>query len=223
MTVQTTRVLLLVAGLAVSLAACGSDSPADGGNPTATVDCPDVQGEVTSIDVNRSDWAGAVAEFNGRQTLYTNTVPLVGVATPVIGPGSRVLIQVSFRNPLRFVSKDPWRILLSVEGQASGYQGESAERDPLYTGDWSGLTSYLARCFAAPSDYVLTGTIATDEAFPAIGEKLDCIIFDYTIPATLNIGAAPKPASIPLTTVTWLAILDGDHRGDPPPIEAVSH
>ncbi len=217
------RIGTLTCSVAIGLllAACGSDSPT-GDTTTGRNSCPDVQGDVTAVSVSIGDWAGPSVEFDGRRTVYADTAFVSqDVTTPVVGPGDRVLVQVTFRQPLRYVSSDSWRILIYAYGRGGGWQGEAIDHPVLYNGNWTDLHSYFARCYAADTDYVLTGTQAWAEAMPERNEILYCLTFDYTIPATLNVGAAPKPGALPIDMVIWLALRDGDHTGEPSPVQVV--
>ncbi|MDH4036576.1 MAG: hypothetical protein OEX18_02800 [Candidatus Krumholzibacteria bacterium] len=218
---RTARALAL--GLVISLGACGSDSPSDSGGPPSGVSCPEVQGTPIEINISRFEWEGATVEYNGASTTtYQNRATVTGVSTPVVGPGDRVLVRVSFANPLEYVSEDPWLVSFVVQGGfQGGYRGEATIQPPLFTGDWP-LASPFAHCDALEQDWVLTAINMSVRASPAKGERLNCIVFDCTIPAQLNIGATPVAAAIPIDQIIWYAVRsDGDHSGDPPPIEAV--
>lgn len=212
---------LVALGLSLSLTACNSDSPTGTKTAGVTVTCPDVSGDPIEISLGRLDWEGTTVQFNGddNYTQFRNRAPLTGVATPVVGPGGRVLIRVTFENPIKFTSKDAWVVSLTVTGSSSGYRGEGeAVQDALFTGKWTAPFYTWTSCVAANADWVLSGTTAILQGHPMAGDHIDCVVFDYQIPALLNIGEVPVAAAIPLTEVTWTATIDGDHSSGPPPI-----
>jgi hypothetical protein len=167
--------------------------------------------------VNANDW-GFTAEFDSvaNRTEFRGEATVEGVVMPGVHMNQTCVVRVGFRGGLRATKYVPGRILLFVEGDSGGLQSDCNKLPSRYTGDWNDLHVYVTRVYADSSPQ-LKGMFAGIEAdLQQEGETLNCVTFEWTIPANMNAGWPAAPGDIPVKKVYYVTWLDGDQRGNNP-------
>lgn len=213
---RTTRpalALLLALAMALGFAACGDETTAPQHTLPPPPECPDVPASATTFTVNANDWRFS-AEYDSLhdRTEFRGEATVEGVTMSDVRMGQTRVVRLGLRGGLRCTQHVPGRILLFVEGNPGGWQSDCNALPSRYNGDWSGLHVYYARVYADGARQLYGMSAAIEADLQAKGETLDCVTFEWTIPANMNAGWPAGPGDIPINKVWFITWLDGDQH-----------
>jgi len=217
------RFVQIATGLALAtlagIAGCGDDDAVFTPTP-----CP---GDIcASYTVNASQWT-----FLSNYDSFSDDTFFFGFADfrdseITVSPGDRVLLRISLDPPLVVTDNIPQSLAAFMRARprgaysTNGFADALNNRSQLFTsvGEFDAVVR-VAGIQTALLDFSTSWSIANAEE----GDRISQVVIDFTVPDRYTSGglsgnAIPTDSPLLVGVFNWSATLDGDRRGETPPL-----